>query len=399
MGLNMPARTVVFTALRKWDGESHRWVGSGEYIQMSGRAGRRGKDPNGIAMVMVDPDLDAATCRGMVQGKASPLVSSFKLSYYTLLNLLRRLEGTGWDMEYVIAHSFSQFQHERQLPQLTSRLRAVTADASAITAATDQAAEEYAALKERLGAAEGVVRQYLQRPDYSMHFLLPGRIVRVAEGETDWGYGVIVSVMRKSGLDSQGQSAEAAGAYIADILLCCAAGSVREGRPRPAPLEEDSAEMHVVPAPLTVLTQISTMRVSIPGDLRPPEVRRSVQLTLRSFVSKYPKAQLPQLDPVADVNIQEPELVAAVAEAVQVRCELKGNPFYQAEQAGPGSEELSQLRRKADLMAEAEAIRRRMKESQLTSFREESRNRSEVLRRLGHIDTDGVVQLKVRAAR
>lgn len=39
MGVNMPARTVVFTAMKKYDGESHRWMGSGEYIQMSGRAG------------------------------------------------------------------------------------------------------------------------------------------------------------------------------------------------------------------------------------------------------------------------------------------------------------------------------------------------------------------------
>ncbi|CAF5119247.1 unnamed protein product, partial [Rotaria socialis] len=44
MGLNMPARTVLFTAARKFDGKELRWITSGEYIQMSGRAGRRGKD-------------------------------------------------------------------------------------------------------------------------------------------------------------------------------------------------------------------------------------------------------------------------------------------------------------------------------------------------------------------
>lgn len=35
MGLNMPAKTVVFTAVKKWDGDSHRYIGSGEYIQVS----------------------------------------------------------------------------------------------------------------------------------------------------------------------------------------------------------------------------------------------------------------------------------------------------------------------------------------------------------------------------
>jgi ATP-dependent RNA helicase DOB1 len=52
-----------------------------------------------------------------VQGKPSPLLSSFRLSYYTLLNLLRRIEGTQHDMEFVIANSFQQFQFERSLPE------------------------------------------------------------------------------------------------------------------------------------------------------------------------------------------------------------------------------------------------------------------------------------------
>ena len=48
-GLNMPAKTVVFTNVRKFDGAAFRWITSGEYIQMSGRAGRRGKDDRGQA--------------------------------------------------------------------------------------------------------------------------------------------------------------------------------------------------------------------------------------------------------------------------------------------------------------------------------------------------------------
>src|SRR6185503_1307493 len=48
IGINMPAKTVVFTATRKYDGKDFRWITSGEYIQMSGRAGRRGKDDKGI---------------------------------------------------------------------------------------------------------------------------------------------------------------------------------------------------------------------------------------------------------------------------------------------------------------------------------------------------------------
>ena len=57
MGLNMPARTVLFTSARKFDGRDFRWVSSGEYIQMSGRAGRRGLDDKGIVILMVDEKM------------------------------------------------------------------------------------------------------------------------------------------------------------------------------------------------------------------------------------------------------------------------------------------------------------------------------------------------------
>lgn len=95
MGLNMPAKTVVFTAIRKFDGQEYRCIGSGEYVQMSGRAGRRGKDDRGFALIMIDDQIDESVCKEMLCGSGAPLLSSFKLTYYTLLNLVRRVEGTG----------------------------------------------------------------------------------------------------------------------------------------------------------------------------------------------------------------------------------------------------------------------------------------------------------------
>jgi len=58
MGINMPARTVVFTSVEKYDGKDFRLVGGGEYIQMSGRAGRRGIDERGLVIMMVDKKIE-----------------------------------------------------------------------------------------------------------------------------------------------------------------------------------------------------------------------------------------------------------------------------------------------------------------------------------------------------
>ncbi|KAG1668857.1 hypothetical protein FOA52_004952 [Chlamydomonas sp. UWO 241] len=100
MGLNMPARTVVFTALKKWDGEENRWMESGEYVQV---------------------------CRSMCSGKPAPMNSSFKLSYYTILNMLRRLEEGDKSMEFVIRQSFQQFQQEALMPEVRACLLRVRA--------------------------------------------------------------------------------------------------------------------------------------------------------------------------------------------------------------------------------------------------------------------------------
>ena len=102
MGLNMPSRTVVFTSVRKFDGEQFRWIGGGEYIQMSGRAGRRGIDDKGYCILIFDEKMDQEVAKSMLRGHSDPLNSSFHLSYNMLLNTLR-IEDT--DPEYVIRRS------------------------------------------------------------------------------------------------------------------------------------------------------------------------------------------------------------------------------------------------------------------------------------------------------
>lgn len=69
----MPAKTVVFTNVRKFDGDKFRWISSGEYIQMSGRAGRRGIDERGICILMVDEKLEPSTAKMMLKGSADCL--------------------------------------------------------------------------------------------------------------------------------------------------------------------------------------------------------------------------------------------------------------------------------------------------------------------------------------
>ncbi|ETW50549.1 hypothetical protein PFMALIP_01277 [Plasmodium falciparum MaliPS096_E11] len=114
MGINMPAKTVVFTSLTKFDGLEKRLITSGEYIQMAGRAGRRGLDDRGIVIIMLDTPLHWREAHKLFVGEANRLVSQFHLGYNMILNLLR-IEGI--TPEFMIERSFIQYQMKKNLSQ------------------------------------------------------------------------------------------------------------------------------------------------------------------------------------------------------------------------------------------------------------------------------------------
>ena len=119
MGLNMPAKTVIFTEIEKFDGNKNRYITGGEYIQMSGRAGRRGLDEKGIVIVILKKKIDPEECREIMRGKSDPLNSSFSLNYNQILNL-SRIEGI--KCEFILKKSFRQYQSVRAIPLLKKKI-------------------------------------------------------------------------------------------------------------------------------------------------------------------------------------------------------------------------------------------------------------------------------------
>ena len=107
IGLNMPAKTVVFTSVRKFDGRSLRWVTPSEFVQMSGRAGRRGLDDRGIVIMMIEERMEPAVAKEIVKGEQDTLNSAFYLGYNMILNLMR-VEGIS--PEFMLERCFLQFQ-------------------------------------------------------------------------------------------------------------------------------------------------------------------------------------------------------------------------------------------------------------------------------------------------
>ncbi len=121
LGINMPARTVVLEKLTKWNGEGHVSITPGEYTQLTGRAGRRGIDIEGNAVVLWSPTVDSATAAGLASTRTYPLRSSFTPSYNMSINLIARFgrERARTSLE----SSFAQFQADRAVVGLVKQIR------------------------------------------------------------------------------------------------------------------------------------------------------------------------------------------------------------------------------------------------------------------------------------
>ena len=153
MGLNLPTRTVVFTEIRKHDGNSQRFLNPGEFTQMAGRAGRRGLDTFGTVIVMTYTDpLEPVTFKEVTLGVPTKLKSQFRLTYNMILNLLR-IEALR--VEEMIKYSFSEDNTQSILPENEKQIKLLKEKSESI---------EYGSCslctKQSLDAIMGLVAEY-----------------------------------------------------------------------------------------------------------------------------------------------------------------------------------------------------------------------------------------------
>jgi len=109
VGINMPAKTVCFDSLEKFDGINFRYLNSKEYFQLAGRAGRRGIDEQGFAISVVERSMmDIQKVRNITESDSEPLQSQFQLSINTVLNLIH--SHTEEQQQIILRSSFFSYQ-------------------------------------------------------------------------------------------------------------------------------------------------------------------------------------------------------------------------------------------------------------------------------------------------
>ncbi|MFT3662379.1 MAG: DEAD/DEAH box helicase [Gordonia sp. (in: high G+C Gram-positive bacteria)] len=191
MGINMPARSVVLERLVKYNGEAHVDLTPGEYTQLTGRAGRRGLDVEGHAVVVWTPEVLPERVAGLAGARTYPLRSSFAPEYNMVLNMIDRLGVEG--SRDLLRRSFAQFQTDRtlvgqarQLDKARRKLR--DADRALIAAAEKAGVDPGFSLDDAVGDRSGDVYAgflgYLQLREDIRTLEREARFQRRQESET-----------------------------------------------------------------------------------------------------------------------------------------------------------------------------------------------------------------------
>jgi ATP-dependent RNA helicase HelY len=366
LGINMPARTVVIEKLDKWNGEAHANLTAGEYTQLTGRAGRRGIDVEGHAVVLWQPGMDPGALAGLASTRTYPLNSSFRPSYNMAVNL------TGWAgrarASALLESSFAQFQADRGVVGLARQIRrnreALAELAASMTCSKGDFAE-YAQLRRSLSQREGDLsraRAASRQAEAarSLSRLRPGDIIRVPGG-------------RRAGL-----------AIVLQPGPHPAAGNGRPAGPGPLVLTEGRQVKRLAAADFPVPAEVID-KIRIPGSFSPrsPQARKDLAATMRNRLASHPDGGRPVKRPT---RAAEWERAASDAEVAGLRQRIRRHPCHDC----PDREEHARYaERYLRLARETETLERRVAGRSHVIARTFDRV-CRVLERLGYLAGDTV---------
>ncbi|PSL02209.1 ATP-dependent RNA helicase HelY [Haloactinopolyspora alba] len=370
LGINMPARSVVLERLVKWNGETHADITPGEYTQLTGRAGRRGIDVEGHAVVLWQPGFDPSAVAGLASTRTFPLRSSFRPSYNMAVNLVDRVGRT--TAREILESSFAQFQADRAVVGLARRLRrseeALEGYQEAMTCHLGDFGEYWRlrqAIKERENAlAREGTAQRRAASAAALEKLRAGDVIRVPSGKF-------------SGI-----------AVVLDPGMGAADG--RGDGPRPTVLTEGRQvrRLSLVDFPVAV-EPLTTMRIPRSFNPKVPASRRDLAAALRAKVPddhpgrRHHRARRPRSAAADD------------EELTRLRRDMRAHPCHGCDDR---EEHARWAERWSSLRGEVSQLSRRVESRTNTVARQFDRVCA-VLDELGYLDGDTVPEPGRRLAR
>lgn len=297
LGINMPARTVVLERLVKFNGEQHVPLTPGEYTQLTGRAGRRGIDVEGHAVVLWHPSdstSEPSEVAGLASTRTFPLRSSFAPSYNMTINLVHRLGPE--DAHRLLEQSFAQYQADRSVVGLVrgiDRGKRMLDEIAAEVGGHQALILEYARLRARLSDLEKSQARASrlhrrQAANEALTALRRGDIITITHGRRG-GLAVVLEPARDS------------------------------DDPRPLVLTEDRWAGRISSSDYSGATPpVGSMTLPKRVEHRQPRVRRDLASALRSAAEGL---EAPSRRRMKDGAVHDPELAS-------LRDQLRSHPAH-----------------------------------------------------------------------
>ncbi|KAL1498076.1 hypothetical protein ABEB36_008933 [Hypothenemus hampei] len=397
MGLNMPARTVLFTGMKKFDGSQMRWITSGEYIQMSGRAGRRGLDDKGIIILMVDEKVPPAVGRDIVKGQPDPINSAFHLTYNMVLNLLRVEEI---NPEYMLERSFYQFQNQTNIPILYDDYKKKLEKFNSFQIKLEDQIATYYVIRRELDTLGVQFRSFITKSQYLIPYMHPGRLVKIKYDDVAYDWGAVVNFKKVQEIKSKKTgikvSTDTSTKVQLDILLHVLSSEEGEsnnhGIPKPCD-ENQKGEVEIISVDSKYITHISQVRLFCPPDLRSKDARKGMFKAIKEVKKRFPEGP-PLLDPVKDMKIEEPEFLDLIKKIELLEKKLYNHSLHGKDIETDYAQYEEKIRAEEEL---AEAKKKLLNAKSILQL-DELKCRKRVLRRLGYCTNTDVIQLKGRVA-
>lgn len=395
MGLNMPARTVVFTAVKKFDGEKNRYLTGGEYIQMSGRAGRRGLDRVGVVIAMVDESVEPDALKQLAGGGADVLYSSFHLTYNMVLNLLR-VEDV--DPEFMMKRSFAQYQRLKNKPSLEEKCRELQFQIDAMEIDEEEKFRQYTLCNDLVRKKKAEINALTRMPKFMKPWIQEGRFVHIRReaDDVDFGWGLCRSFAAKSAdADTQDPSAFT----IFASVICKKVDSAHLDAITPCHVKDytsATADLYTVKFDFSDIACLSTLKVKLPSQPDSEVGRSQIVQTLFRFYNEYGEDKVPTMLPQQIVD-EDKNLARLEKQVSSLEKQLEDNPLVTS-MTHELEERYRVFQQKLELEGQLQQLREQLDGMELVVFSEELKQMMRVLRRLDYIDKENIILRKARVA-
>jgi ATP-dependent RNA helicase DOB1 len=352
-----------------------------------------------------------------------------------LLNMMR-VEDV--DPEYLLRASFHQYQQESEAPAIEAKAKETEEEANAIdvvpggTEEDITAVGEYYGMDRQLLLTQRKMMKIQRRPEHILPFVqTPGRLVDISIDNENYGWGVIVRYRRKAGTGSAGSAGQQASntdgpTHTIDVLLSCVdrrfdetgsnagatrmedvknlgllwKGTSRHCRPNKKGDASDIVSMREFTVGLDNIDRISAVRLFVPPDTKPADARKNIDKSVKEVQRRFSDLPegVPLLDPVKDLKIKVGEFNKLLERAIELQRRLTAHKLSTEMSEEERTKRVTAYERKNDLLDQARLLRREASSCQTMVMKDELRKMKRVLKELGHVDGQGVIQTKGRTA-